>query len=81
MKTIAFSTKHRRPGCAIIQRLFGATISDAELELGFGSETWLVGGEPGFRIDEDIQVFAVTDEQLRQLTVMAKQAIATKRKR
>lgn len=67
--TIAFSTEQRRPGCVIVQAAMGATIANTELERWFPAETWLLAPT------DDMQVYQVTFDQMKQLAEMAKRAI------
>lgn len=55
---VAFDIKLMRPGCAILQALFGAepTIADK-----FDTKTWLVGPTP------EMKAYEVTPEELKKL--------------
>jgi len=61
MITVAYDTTLKRPGCAIIQAVFGATISNAEL---MRMDGWLLSPTEGMRLYE------VTDEQLNDLVAL-----------
>lgn len=53
--TIAYDAVLRRPGCALIQAAFGATI---DVSLYFDSKVWLLSPTP------DMRLYEVTPEQL-----------------
>jgi hypothetical protein len=69
MRTIAFDIKLRRPGCALIQSVMGSTVTPAELELHFGSETWVTS------MTNSMRLMPVTDEQYAMCIDMAKRSI------
>lgn len=55
---IAYDTKLKRPGCAIIQAAFGATERIAGL---FPPEDWLVD------LTSDMKLYQITEGQLNKL--------------
>jgi len=66
--TIAFDVNQRRPGCVIIQRLYGADLADFQRH--FPVETWLLSPTP------TMALFAVENEQqLLALAHMAGRAV------
>lgn len=63
---IAFDTKLRRPGCAIVQASFGC---DPSVSHHFETDTWLLTPTP------NMGVFTATPDQLDKLIDMANAAV------
>jgi hypothetical protein len=61
--TIAYDTTLKRPGCVVVQRGLGATISNEDLHR---MEGWLTAPTP------DMKVYEVTSEQIEKLVEITK---------
>lgn len=61
---IAYDIKKMRPGCAIVQAHFGC---DPHISHEFDTKYWLLAPT------EDMKVYPVTEDQLRQLVAMTKE--------
>ena len=68
---IVFSVSRRRPGCVLLQVAMGGTVSSDKFWKHFPTETWLVAPT------NDMAAYGVTDEQLEQLSKMAKNEVMT----
>lgn len=60
MPIIAYDLKLKRPGCVLLQTVYGGTVSNFNKR--FKVEDWLVFPTP------DLKVYEITDEQLEQFT-------------
>lgn len=58
MRTLAYDFTLMRPGCAIVQRVFGATITNEDLHC---LDDWITHPTDGMRL------YPVTDEQMERL--------------
>lgn len=65
---IVFSPQARRPGCAILQGALGGTVPAERFHILFPAETWLLAPT------DDMAAYPVTEEQLEQLSAMARKA-------
>ena len=69
---IAFDVTLRRPGCAIVQALYGA---DVAIIHRFDPNTWLTSPTP------DMKVYEVKDEEmLEKLIVIVREAMAASKR-
>lgn len=59
--SIAYDATLRRPGCAIMQSVMGATIPHSALDIIIGVEYWVVHPTP------DMKLYEVTAAQLKKL--------------
>lgn len=72
---IAFSVKHKRPGCILIQAALGGSVPNRLFYDLFPAEVWIAGGEaecPGGMAD--MKVYPATEQQLKSLSIMAAEA-------
>lgn len=65
MYRIAFDVETKRPGCVLIQATLGGTVPGHIFHELFPSETWQI-------YLGNCQVYNTTEEQLQQLSVMAR---------
>jgi hypothetical protein len=59
-RTIAYDCVLKRPGCVLLQAVYGATIDRFDMQK-FPSESWLINPTP------DLKVYPLTPEILQQL--------------
>jgi len=64
---IVFSVKERRPGCVLLQAAMGGTVP--KFGQLFPHETWLTAPT------DDMASYEVTDDQLQQLSMMARKSV------
>lgn len=63
---IVFSPSKRRPGCVLLQAAMDGDVPRERFHALFPAETWLVSPT------DDMGAYLVTDDQLEQLSKMAK---------
>lgn len=66
--TLVYDLDLMRPACVLLQRVYGASISTADLTMLFPAHSWLVAPTPGMR------GYRVTREELEQLGRVTKDA-------
>lgn len=66
---IVFDPKLRRPGCALLQVMFGGDVPSQVFGFKFPHETWLLAPTP------DMGPYEVTEQQLDLLVEIAYEAV------
>jgi hypothetical protein len=70
LTTIAYDCTLRRPGCALLQAAYGATVSSFDLSR---MDRWLLAPT------DDLELYVVTDEQLEHLILVTNDSPETEK--
>jgi hypothetical protein len=69
---VVFDTKTRRPGCALLQALYGGNVPSMMFGVKFPVETWMLAPT------ESMRTYEVTEEELDQLAELSKLVVGYK---